>query len=111
MLGTNRVVGETWTFKRRRAGNRMAATFLAALERSPRVALIHAGPEVEGAALRWLRQHDELGSSLVDAVGFEVLRRRRIRDALAFDGSSGRWAMLNCEIRDFPLCRLMSSKH
>ena len=65
----------------------VAVTFLDALERSPRFALVRVAPEVEGTALRWLRKHHEREYSLVHAASFEAMRRRRIRDALAFGGS------------------------
>ena len=86
LLCSNHVVGETWTFLRRRAGHEVAVSFLNALERSPRVAVVHADPDVEDEACRWLKRHDERVYSFVDAVSFEVMRRRRLREALAFDG-------------------------
>lgn len=86
LLCSNHVLGETWTFLRRRAGHRVAAGFLNAFERSPRVALLHAAPDIEEEARRWLLRHDERVYSFVDAVSFEVMRRRRIMEALAFDG-------------------------
>ncbi len=86
LLCSNHVVGETWTLLLRRAGHEVAVAFLDALKRSPRVALIHADPDVEDEACRWLRRHDERVYSFVDAVSFEVMRRRRLREALAFDG-------------------------
>jgi predicted nucleic acid-binding protein len=42
--------------------------------------------EVELDALSWLRRRDEREYSFVDATSFAVMRRRRIREALAFDG-------------------------
>ncbi|MCY3806044.1 MAG: VapC toxin family PIN domain ribonuclease, partial [bacterium] len=33
----------------------------------------------------WLRRHDEREYSFVDATSFEVMRTRRLREALAFD--------------------------
>lgn len=86
LLCSNHIVGETWTFLRRRAGHRVAVSFLDALERSPRVAVVHVPPDVEDEAWRWLRRHDEREYSFVDAVSFEVMRRRRLREALTFDG-------------------------
>lgn len=86
LLCSNHVVGETWTFLRRRAGHRVAVNFLDALERSERVVVVHVGPDVEDAACDWLRRHDERVYSFVDAVSFEVMRRRRIMEALTFNG-------------------------
>ncbi|MGH9464310.1 MAG: type II toxin-antitoxin system VapC family toxin [Thermoanaerobaculia bacterium] len=86
LLCTNHVVGETWTFLRRRAGHGDAVAFLDAVTRSPRVATVHADAATEAEALRWLRRHDERDTSFVDAVSFAVMRRRRLSEALAFDG-------------------------
>jgi predicted nucleic acid-binding protein len=42
--------------------------------------------EIEQAAFEWLRRHHEREYSFVDATSFEVMRRRRIGKAFAFDG-------------------------
>ncbi|MCP3964138.1 MAG: PIN domain-containing protein [bacterium] len=86
LLTTNHVVGETWTFLSRRADHGSAVAFLDAVERSPRVVLIHVDEAIEEEAWRWLRRHDEREYSFVDAVSFAVMRRRRLTEALAFDG-------------------------
>jgi len=83
---TAHVCGETWTFLRRRAGHRAAVGFLDAVDRSPRVRLLPTPEDVEREALRWLRHHDELPYSFVDAVSFATMRSLRLRRALAFDG-------------------------
>jgi predicted nucleic acid-binding protein len=41
---------------------------------------------MEAEAWRWLRRHCEREFSFVHATSFAVMRRRRIREALAFDG-------------------------
>lgn len=86
LLCSNHIVGETWTFLRRRAGHQVAVRFLDALDRSPDVAVVHVDPDVEEEARHWLRRHDERAYSFVDAVSFEVMRRRRLSEALTFDG-------------------------
>ena len=86
LVTTNHVRGETWTFLRRRAGHGAAVDFLDSVEGSPRVEVAFAGDGVEAEALRWLRRHDECGYSFVDATSFALMRARRIREALAFDG-------------------------
>ncbi len=86
VLVSNHVVGETWTFLRRRAGHTAAVAFVDALERSRRVTVAQATPETESEAWRWLRRRDEREYSFVDAVSFACMRSRRIREALAFDG-------------------------
>jgi predicted nucleic acid-binding protein len=86
LVTSNHVRGETWTFLRRRAGHGAAVDFLDALGASPRVEVISADEGVEAEALRWLRRHDEREYSFVDATSFALMRGRRIREALAFDG-------------------------
>ena len=48
--------------------------------------VVHVDPAMESDAWLWLRRHDEREYSFVDATSFAVMRRRRIREALAFDG-------------------------
>lgn len=83
---TNHVRGETWTFLRRRAGHRFAVRFLDHVDRSPRIEVLRVDEEVERDALHWLRRHDEREYSFVDATSFAVMRKRKIAEALAFDG-------------------------
>jgi predicted nucleic acid-binding protein len=85
LITTNHVLGESWTYLRRRAGNRAAVEFLDALEQSPRIRVVAVEPKQE-EALRWLRRHDEREYSFVDATCFAVMRSRKIREAFAFDG-------------------------
>jgi predicted nucleic acid-binding protein len=86
LLTTDQVRGETWTFLRRRGGHRAADAFLDVLEASPRVSVEQVTPDDQGLALAWLRQHEEREYSFVDATSFAVMRRRRLREAFAFDG-------------------------
>lgn len=86
LITTNHVVGETWTFLRRRAGHAVAVRFVDLLERSGRVSVMHVEADAEAEATEWLRRHDERSYSFVDATSFVVMRRNRIAEALAFDG-------------------------
>jgi predicted nucleic acid-binding protein len=86
LITTNHVAGETWTFLRRRDGHRIAARFLNSTLSSLVVTMLHVDEELEADAWRWLRRHDERPYSFVDATSFALMRRRRIREALAFDG-------------------------
>ncbi len=86
LLTTNHVVGETWTFLRRRAGHTAAWRFVDAVTRSPRLAIEHVSEAVESEAWEWLQRHDERPYSFVDATSFASMRRRRLTEALAFDG-------------------------
>lgn len=86
LLCTNHVVGETWTFLRRRAGHPSAVRFLEAVEASNRVISLHVPEDIEEEARQWLRRHDEREFSFVDAVSFAVMRNQQLTEALAFDG-------------------------
>lgn len=52
----------------------------------PDTEVIHVDDALEADAWRWLRSRSERDYSFVDATSFAVMRRRRIREALAFDG-------------------------
>ena len=86
LLSTNHVVGETWTFLRRRRNHTDARRAVDAINHSPKVSQIHVEAALEQEAWTWLRRHDEREYSFVDATSFAVMRRRRLREALAFDG-------------------------
>ncbi len=87
LVTSNHVIGETWTFIKRKAGHPAALRFLNAATRSQRRLTIHRIDEdTEDEAWRWLRRHDERDYSFVDATSFALMRRLRIREALAFDG-------------------------
>ena len=86
VVTTNHVIGEIWTLLRRRAGHAAAVGFIDRLAALPSLEAVHVDPATEDDAWRWLRAHDERDYSFVDASSFAVMRRRRIREALAFDG-------------------------
>lgn len=86
LLTTNQVLGETWTFLRRRYGHAPAVKAVDAIGASPRVTVVHVEPDLEEAAWRWLRRHRDREYSFVDATSFATMTRRRLTEALAFDG-------------------------
>ena len=86
VVTTNHVVGETWTLLRRRSGHAAAVGFLDRLGALKDVEVVHVDESTETEAWRWLRARAEREYSFVDATSFAVMRRRRIREALAFDG-------------------------
>lgn len=86
LLTSNHVVGETWTIVRRRLGHAAAVGFVDRLNAIPNLEVAHADHAVEADAWIWLRRHDEREYSFVDATSFAMMRRRRLREALAFDG-------------------------
>ncbi len=86
LITTDAVMGETWTFLQRRAGHRRAVEFIDAAAKSPSLTIRHVDEDLIVEAWRWLRRHDEREYSFVDATSFALLRRLRLREALAFDG-------------------------
>jgi predicted nucleic acid-binding protein len=86
LLVTNHVLGEVWTFLRRRDGHALARRARQVIERSEAVDVVHVPPDAEEEAWRWLDRHDERPYSFVDATSFTVMRRRGLLQALAFDG-------------------------
>ena len=80
------VVGETWTYLRRRAGHVRAMRWLDGALGRIIVRVERIDDELEGEAWQWLRAHDERPYSFVDATSFALMRKLRIREALAFDG-------------------------
>jgi predicted nucleic acid-binding protein len=86
LLTSNLVRGETWTFLRRRAGHASAVDYVDTLAHSPRGRVVPYPDDLEDEVVRWLRRHDEREYSYVDATSYALMRRLRIRDALAFDG-------------------------
>jgi predicted nucleic acid-binding protein len=88
VLTTNLVVGETWTFLRRKDGHRSALALLdrvGALQEQTKLTVHRVTVDQKEKAWGWLRRTDERSYSFVDATSFEVLRHRRLPEALAFD--------------------------
>lgn len=88
LLTTNLVIGESWTLILRRDCHLAAVDFLDKLgiARQRGGLVIHqVTPEQEAQAWVWLRRRDEREYSFVDATSFQVMRDRRMREALAFD--------------------------
>lgn len=86
LVTSDAVVGETWTFLRRRAGHREALRFYDAVTAVPSLTIRHIDEDIQAEAWRWLRRHDERSYSFIDATSFALMRRLRVRAALAFDG-------------------------
>jgi predicted nucleic acid-binding protein len=64
-------------------------TGLRALRAVSALTVHHVDEALEADAWRWLQRRDEREYSFVDATSFALMRRRRIREALAFDGDFG----------------------
>jgi predicted nucleic acid-binding protein len=86
LVTSSLVLAETWTFVRRRAGHPRAMRWLDTVRAAPRVTVERLGTGLEDEAWAWLRIHDERPYSFVDATSFALMRKLRIREALAFDG-------------------------
>ncbi len=80
------VLGETWTWLRRRAGHSAATRAVNSIHSSARVSIAFVDESIDARAWEWLHFHDERTYSYVDATSFEIMRRERITEALAFDG-------------------------
>ena len=85
LITTNHVMGETWTFLRRRVGHGAARDFIDRAAQSTRITVVHVEAPLEADAWAWLRRHDERTYSFVDATSFATMRSLRIAEALAFD--------------------------
>lgn len=86
LLSTNHILGEVWTFVRRRRGHADAVWAIEAVSASPKLTVVRVETSTEDEAWEWLRRHDDRTYSFVDATSFALMRRRRIMEALAFDG-------------------------
>ena len=87
VVTTNHVRGETWTWVRRRAWHGKAVEMLDRLDDpNGHVGVSRISEQMEEEALRWLRERNEREYSFVDATSFATMRRRRLLEALAFDG-------------------------
>jgi uncharacterized protein len=86
LVTSNLVIGETWTLLRRKSDHRRAMEFYDAAVRLPSLTIRDLDDGLESEAWRWLRRHDERPYSFIDATSFALMRRLRLREALAFDG-------------------------
>jgi predicted nucleic acid-binding protein len=85
LVTTNHVVGETWTFLRKRYRHDVAMRFLDLTTSADRLTIAFVSESLERVAWTWLRRHDERPYSFVDATSFALMQRLRIREAFAFD--------------------------
>jgi predicted nucleic acid-binding protein len=85
LITSNAVLGETWTYLRSKRGHAPAIQWLDQVKHS-QTSIERIDAELEDDAWSWLRVHDERPYSFVDATSFALMRKLRIREALAFDG-------------------------
>jgi len=86
LLVTHHVVGEVWTFLRRRDSHGVARRARTLIQGSDAIDMVHVPGDIEDEAWRWLDRHDEREYSFVDATSFAIMRERGLMEALAFDG-------------------------
>lgn len=86
LVTTNLVVAEMQILVARFRGADEGVRFLDALYQDPSHEVVFVDRALERAAVdRWLRRFREQRLSLADAVSFEVMREREIREALTLD--------------------------
>ena len=85
LVTSNLVLGETWTIACRRGEHRTAVAWLDQLLTETALRLQRIGTDLEAEGWAWLRVRDERRYSFVDATSFALMRKLRIREALAFD--------------------------
>lgn len=85
-ITSNLILGEVWTLLRRRRSHFHAMSWLDRVRNELDVRIERVEVELEAEAWEWLRARDERPYSFVDATSFALMRKLRIREALAFDG-------------------------
>jgi predicted nucleic acid-binding protein len=86
LVTSSTVLGETWTFLRRRADHAVAMRWLDRVRAAQNIAVERIDADLESESWSWLREHDERPYSFVDATSFALMRKLRIEEALAFEG-------------------------
>ena len=85
VVTTNLIVAETYALLLSRTRRQAALGFLRAVRKSPNQ-VVSATPELEDRAItHWLERYEDQDFSLADAVSFEVMTGRGIREVLTLD--------------------------
>ena len=85
IVTTNLIVAETYALLLSRTRRQAALGFLRAVRQSPNE-VVSATPELEDHAItHWLERYEDQDFSLADAVSFEVMTGRGIREVLTLD--------------------------
>jgi len=85
---SNLVIGETYTWLRRKSSFKVALDFVKALERKvelQQVEVIYSGRILEQQALKLLEQYADQHFSYADAVSFCIIKNMSIEKAFAYD--------------------------
>jgi uncharacterized protein len=83
---SNLVIGEAWTLLSHKSGHYRALQWLNSVRDDLSLVIERVEADLEAEAWEWLRTHDERPYSFVDATSFALMRKLRIKEALAFDG-------------------------
>ena len=85
IVTTNLVVAETYALLLSRTRRQAALGFLHAVRQSPNE-VVTTTPDLESRAItHWLERYEDQDFSLADAVSFEVMTAREIREVLTLD--------------------------
>ncbi len=85
IVTTNLIVAETYALLLSRTRRQAALAFLRAVRHSPNE-VVSATPDLEDRAItHWLERYEDQDISLADAVSFEVMTGRGIREVLTLD--------------------------
>lgn len=85
---SNLVLGETYTWLRKKAGFKSSIDFLVSIKekKSPgKFELIYSTPDIEEEAFQILKKYSDQDFSYADAVTFAIMRKERIKEAFAYD--------------------------
>lgn len=96
---TNHVLGEVWTFLRRRDGHETTRRARHLIEASTEVEIARVSDKDERAAWLWLDRHHERTYSFVDATSFAIMRRKGMVEALNFDGDFAAAGFIELRLR------------
>jgi predicted nucleic acid-binding protein len=85
VVTTNLIVAETYALLLVRTRREAALAFLRTVRQSPNE-VVSATPELEDRAItHWLERYEDQDFSLADAVSFEVMAARGIREVMTLD--------------------------
>jgi len=88
LITSNMVVGETYTWLRKKVGFASAFRYLSALDRKERlrqIEIMYSDAILEKEAVNILEQFKDQAFSFADAVSFAVMQKKGIRKAFAYD--------------------------
>ncbi|MEO7502288.1 MAG: PIN domain-containing protein [Gemmatimonadaceae bacterium] len=85
IVTTNLIVAETHALLLRRAGSKVALTFVREVSRAPNIVVASSQEYEESAVADWLEKFDDQLFSFTDAVSFAVMSDRGVREVLALD--------------------------